>query len=263
MSVESRSPAAVASIALALVLLLPIVAVAADASATASPGEEPGPAAAEATVDLATPEDAVRAYMSGVTGADFDAILEAAAIDEVAEGFRFDLQVDRLQAYVPFSLAPAAYPFYADVNRALRTERVARQVLNLAYSLLSSQTIEGNIIAPADQAWAEDFTREVDPSRLATLTVVDVGIANEAAMQGERYQQNAELQARSYGADELTERVALFYFEGELYYVGFTLVRYGDGWKVLDQTAPMAGTTALGTAIPTTLDDWEALTGPQ
>lgn len=263
MSVEVRFPVSVASIALTLALVLPASAGAIAAVGAASGDPDRSSAAAEAVPAPATPEDAVRAYMAGVTGADFDAIVEAVAIDEVAEGFRFDLQVDRFQAYVPFSLAPAAYPFYVDVNRALRTEQVARQVLNLAYSLLSSETIDGNIIAPADQAWAEDFTRQVDPSRLATLTVVDVGIANEAAMQGERYQQNAELQARSYGADELTERVALFYFEDGLYYVGFTLVRYGDGWKVFDQTAPMAGTTSLGTAVPTTLDDWEALTGPQ
>jgi hypothetical protein len=263
MSVEVRFPVSVASIVLTLALVMPAPAGAIAAVGATSSSAVPGRDSAEASGGLATPEDAVRAYMAGVTGADLVSILEATAIDEVAEGFRFDLQVDRFQAFVPFSLAPAAYPLYVDVNRALRTEQVARQVLNLSYSLLSSQTIDGNVIAPADQAWAEDFTREVDPSRLATLTVVEIGIANEAAMQGERYQQNAELQARSYGADELTERVALFYFEGELYYVGFTLVRYGDGWKVFDQTAPMAGTTALGTAIPTTLEDWEALTGPQ
>jgi hypothetical protein len=256
-----RLPAA--SIALALALLTPVPLAPVQAGGTASASAEPSLSAAEPAPGFATPEDAVGAYMAGVAGADLDTVFGAAAIDEVSEGFRFDLQVDRFNAFVPFSLAPAEYPFYVDVNRALRAEQVARQVLNLSYSLLSSETIDGTVIAPVDQAWAEDFTQDVDPSRLATLTVVDIGIANEAAMQGERYQENAELQASSYGAEELTERVALFYFEGELYYVGFTLVRYGDSWKVLGQTSPMAGTDSLGTAIPTTLDDYEALTGPQ
>lgn len=45
---------------------------------------------------LATPEEAVRAYLEGVAGADVEAILATAAVDEVAEGYRFDRYVDRL-----------------------------------------------------------------------------------------------------------------------------------------------------------------------
>jgi len=52
------------------------------------------------------------------------------------------------------------------------------------------------------------------------------------------------------GADELTERVALVMLEGQGYLVGFTLLRYGDGWKVSSQSPPLAGTPSTGVATP-------------
>ena len=67
-------------------------------------------------------------------------------------------------------------------------------------------------------------------------------------MNDARYLENAARLASIYGADESTERVALFSFEGNYYYLGFTLLRYGDNWKISSQTSPLAGTSALGTA---------------
>jgi len=62
-----------------------------------------------------------------------------------------------------------------------------------------------------------------------------------------------------YGADESTERVALFSFEGQDHYVGFMLLRYGDNWKISRQDSPLAGTNALGVPQKTTPAEFKKL----
>ena len=67
----------------------------------------------------------------------------------------------------------------------------------------------------------------------------------------------AAKQAAIYGADELTERMALVSLDGKLYEVGFTLLRYGDDWRISSQTSALGNTAAVGTAVPTTRDDYD------
>ncbi len=208
-----------------------------------------------------TPEDAIRQYMSGVSRSDVSAILQACAVDEMSAGFRFDLYTDRLQALaLSSSLAPADYPFYADMNRTLQSGRLLGQVRMLVYSLLSSEKIDGSTIVPADKARADTFIKQVDPSRLAGLSVTDIRFPIAKYEQDERYLANAAATAASYGADEQTERLALFSLDGKFYDVGFTLLRYGTGWKVSSQVSNLAGTSALGIAQQTTVDEFDSVT---
>jgi hypothetical protein len=210
---------------------------------------------------FSTPEATVREYMAGLADADLPRILGTVAVDEMAEGFRFDLQIERLKAFLSYDgMAPAGHPFFVEMNRVERVSVVMRQLRNLVYGLLSEETIDGSVIAPVDPAWAEDFVALVDPERLAGLALLDIGVANREMLESDVARTRDAERAAVYGADELTERVALVSFDGELDYVGFTLGRFGDGWKVISQDAPLAGVSNLGTAVPTTLEAWEALT---
>jgi hypothetical protein len=225
-------------------------------AADASPAARPAPAAL-----LTAPEDAVREYLAGLAATDVPRILGAAAIDEIAEGFDFVEQIDRIQAFVPsLRMAPAEDPFWVELNRVTRTGEVLDRVRYLIYSLLTDETIDGNPIAPVDRAWAQAFALQVDPERLAGLAVLDIGVANREMLESEGTLEILARQARVQSADELTERVALVSFEGDLYVVGFTLGRFGDEWKVVNQFAPVSGMDALGTAKPTTQEAWEELT---
>ena len=214
------------------------------------------------TPGFATPEDAVLEYMAAVAGGDVERILETVAVDELSEGFRFDLMIDRFGVFQPlYSLSPADYPFYVEMNRTHQTARVLGQVRSLVFSLLSDIEIDGIPVPDVDRAWALDFIQDVDPSRLDALTLIDVQIVNDDFLDSTQYQVIAALQARTAGVDEFTERLALFSFGGDLFYVGFTLVRNGDSWKVSEQFAPAAGTNAFGSATPITADEWDELTG--
>jgi hypothetical protein len=208
-----------------------------------------------------TPEDAVRHYLSGVARGDASMLLEASAIDEMSAGFHFADSVDRLHAMLLTNgLAPAEYPLFADMDRVVVSSQILNQARMLVYSLLSTERLDGTTIAPADRARAEAFVTQVDPAGLAGLTVVDIRYSNAKFEHDPRNLENAAKLAAIYGADELTERLALVELDSKMYEVGFTLLRYGDDWKISSQFAALAGTPALGTAVPTTLEDYDSAT---
>lgn len=200
---------------------------------------------------FATPEDAVRAYLAGVADADVAEVLGSAAIDEMAEGFDFVAYVERLRAWLPFlTQAPATDPFLVEMNRAQQAAQLLGQTRMLIYSLLTTEDLEGGTVTPVDGAWAQSFIDQVDLTRLAGLQVVAVLLADAELQAGQRYLDNAAKQAAVQGADELTERVAVVLFEDRGYTVGFTLLRYGDTWKVGSQSSAIAGTPWSGVATP-------------
>ena len=157
--------------------------------ASPSAGDQP------ASTAFLTPEDAVRAYLAGVATASTTSILEASAIAEVAAGYRFDLMAQRLGAFsFPTDLAPAEYPFFADVDQARQTARILGQVQLLAYSLLSGEPIDDKPVVPVDKAHVEAFERSVDPARLSGLSVMDVRFPDATFAHNAKYLANAAAQ---------------------------------------------------------------------
>lgn len=124
------------------------------------------------------PEAAIAAYIAGISEGDVEAILAASAVDEMAAGFDFGAYTERLQALaLTTSMAPSEYPMFAAANRYQQASWILGQVRNLTYGLLSDETIDGSIIAPADAERVAAFVAAVDPTRLADLRLLDVGIA--------------------------------------------------------------------------------------
>lgn len=229
--------------------------------AAAVPAPTAIPAASLSAI-YSTPEAAITAYVDGIKQQDVPAIFAASAIDAVAQDFDFQAYADRLQA-MPLltSPAPAEYPFYVDMNRVRRQNEVLGQVRNLAYSLLSTEMIDGSMVANPGTERVQAFVTDVDPSRLSGIELVKIGTPSPDLLSSTRFQENAAKQAAIYGADELTERVALLSFQDKDYLLGFTLLRYGDSWKIMYQTSNLAGTSALGTVVPTTPDEFAGLVG--
>jgi hypothetical protein len=209
----------------------------------------------------ATPEDAVRQYLAGVAANDINRVLDACAIDEVAAHFQFDLQAERLQAIVPTTfLLPSGYQFYAGLNRYGQAYPIFAELRGLSYSLLSSQPVD-QIITPVTADQAQKLIKDLDPSRLAGLTVASVKFPIAKFATDAHTISNFAAEAKVYGADELTERLALFQLNGQYYDVGFTLVRYGSDWKVLNQVSNLAAMPATGAAQQTTPGNFDAATG--
>jgi hypothetical protein len=156
------------------------------------------------------------------------------------------------------SLSPTDYPLYVEANKLQLSSQVMNRVKLFTYSLLSSEAVDtGMVITQVDAERVTRFTQYVDPKRLASLELQKIGLPDKTLMNSAQYLENADQIARIYGADESTERVALFSFEQNHYYMGFTLLRYGDNWKISGQFSPIAETNILGTPQTTTVEEFE------
>lgn len=225
-------------------------------------GSVPVIAQGAAAPGTSTPEDAVTTYVAAIAANDVDAILATTAVDEMAAGFDFQASTERLQAMVLMnSLAPAEYPMFGALNRYQQASWILGQVRNLVYGLLSDEEVDGRVITPVDADQIAAFVAAVDPTRLAGLRVLDVRFPVPDMATNERYLANNAALAAIYGADEMTERLALIELDGQTHALGFTLLRYGDAWKVSSQSAPIAGTSSFGTAQPMTREEYDELTG--
>ncbi len=230
------------------------------AGAPASSATAPTPTPVSEMV-FKTPEDAITYYFDGLKQTDVKKILQACAIDEMSEKFDFAQYTDWLKAFPPVnSQAPAEYPLYAEANKLQLSAQILNRVKMFMYGLLSDEKVDdGRMITQMDAARVNNFIKAVDPKRLDKLEVKKIVPPNKTLMSNAKYVENTTRQAHIYGADEFTERVALFSFDQKDYYLGFTLLRYGDNWKIDSQFSPLAGTNALGTPTQTTVEEFENL----
>lgn len=212
-------------------------------------------------VSFKTPEEAITVYMTGLAQNDTDQLLRACAIEEMSSKFDFARYTDRLQAMLLVTaLSPAEYPFYAAINKQHLSAQMLNQAKNFAFALLSAEAVDGRSITDVTPERVAPFIKAVDPARLATIRIEQIGAPNPALMDSDRYRENVAKSAAVYGATESTERVVLFAFEDAYYSIGFTLLRYGDTWKISSQTSPLGNTAALGTPEQTTVAEFARLT---
>lgn len=199
-----------------------------------------------------TPEEAVENYMLGIIEGNLDAVLDASARRDIARKYEFVRYVQRLRSLPVYqALMPPNDDFAVELNEARSEAQIASQVTTFVWSLLARGMVdvETGISGPLDEAWAADVVPLLDMSRLGGIELTEIAPPDPQIMASERYQENAATIAEVYGADEYTEMVATFTFEGNEYQVGFQLLRYGDQWYVLSQSSPLAGTPGSGAAV--------------
>ncbi len=217
-------------------------------------------------VTFKTPEDAITYYLDGVAQNDISKILQACAINEMAGEFKLDLDVERLGGVmVPGQiLSPTDYTFYSEINKMTVSSQILNQVKFFAYGLLSSEKVDdGSPILNMDTGRVNKFIKDIDPAKLSGLEINKISLPNKTLMNDSKYIQNAANYASVYGADKSTERVVLFSFEQGYYYIGFTLLRYGENWKIISQSSPLAGTGVLGTPQKTTVEEFDSMINGQ
>ena len=202
-----------------------------------------------------TPEDAVQQYMDGVAANDADLILGACGVDLVAKGYRFDLLVERLRAITPNMMAPSEYSLYGTLNEYAQANRCLVGVQIIAYNLLTSEPY-GQTISPVTLEQAQQYAKDVDPSQLASLKVSSIKFPVASKASDAKVLALFADQAEWYGADEATERVVLFQWNGSYYKAGFQLLRYGNDWIVLSKTSPLGnvGATEVKATTPEQFD---------
>lgn len=215
-------------------------------------------------ITFKTPEEAITFYIEALAEADVLKMMQASAVNEMSENFRFDLFVDRLRALLPTTAAPSSdYSFYVEMNKAQFTWEFLFQTRSLAYGLLVSDPDSLTETVLMDAEGIDTFIQEVNPAQLASLEVVQIGIPEPELAQSERLLKNWDTLAQIYGADEFTERVAQLEFEGNYYIAGFALLRYGEGWKIRGLGSSLGNISALGVSKQTTESEFQELIDSQ
>lgn len=104
--------------------------------------------------------------------------------------------------------------------------RKINQTKFFAFALLSGTELDGQPLYNVSPEQVDQFVQVIDSQRLATLELRKAVPPDAELMASDRYQENSQNAAAVYGADEMTERVALLHFE-DAYHLRFSEQLWG------------------------------------
>jgi hypothetical protein len=215
--------------------------------------------------DFDTPEKAVTHFVDAIVQGDLETALQACGANDCAAGFDAKYYYTRMHIVPPTGGAPSQYPFYAQLNQAMFLSTVTTQlkffILGFADSDAARSLGEGQNYTLSEDAESkvQAFVQSIDPSILKNLKIVRMDLPNKDMMEKESNKQTIEAQYTTYGADEYTERIVMYDLNGTYYYGGFTLLRFGECWRIVSVSSLMGSVPSYGTAQKITMADYEAL----
>jgi hypothetical protein len=127
---------------------------------------------------FATPEEAAKAYLTGLRDQDIDAMISAFAVETYVEHYDFDAMVERLQAYMINYELP--YPNTSDYTRQLNVEsrrsRIVSQIsIQYLYFNAPDALNNGAPVTLSDpdtlSDFVKDFKRDTEDSIFDDLTI--------------------------------------------------------------------------------------------
>ena len=179
--------------------------------------------AAPAT-SLSTPEAAVRHFVKCLAADDLDGAMQAFQIDKLLA--QVDVNVSARLKDRPAS----SYRTLARVAKINVLAEIASAARRFVYGLLLDETADK--LTEASDANLDRFTRAVDPARLRAVRIVRIDLPVPTIMNSAAGIRSGNEHAATLGAEEWTERIALFQLGGAYYEGGFTLLRYGTTWRI-------------------------------
>jgi hypothetical protein len=207
------------------------------------------------------PEDAIHHFAAALSENDLQKALQACAVEEYAKGFDFVGMVDRLKTLMPIQqMAPSEYDLFVEMNKISAMGTLVNQMKMMIYSFFVPEVKDGKpMYVGVGMDDAKKFAEAVDPGKLKNLKLLRIDPPVQNILNSEKNIENFQKMAVLYGAQEMTERIALYELDGKTYLGGFGLLRYGDGWKILRLNSNLAGLSAMGTVEEITIDEYASL----
>jgi hypothetical protein len=203
---------------------------------------------------FATPEAAVKLYIESVAASDFACASRAYAAHELAR-VDFTALVGWVGVFnAGVQNAPAEYPMFAEINELRAKAEMAQATKFFVYRLLTDKD-PGGSQAVTSEAEIRAFVGAVNPAQLAMLRVVRIDQPRKSL--SDDTQVLFKKVAARYGADEITERVALYKLSDQFFWSGFQLARYNKAWKIFQFASFYAGPPG-GDKATTTVAEYEA-----
>jgi hypothetical protein len=238
-----------AALAAALVLLACAPASVATPETKPVAGPKTKPVAGPEAKSFATPEAVVEHFIESVAADDLDATMQAFAIDDEAAHFDFAAQVRRLGSYSPTSIdAPARYKMYVRTNAFAAMDNAAGRVVAFVTAFLidpAEIARLGKGPRDADAAARVMATLQgMDSNKLRGLKLVRVDLPHKPLMSKAHVLQMLREQGSVWGAETMTERIALLQLADQHYICGFRILKYGSSWRIHDLTSNFASDEA-------------------
>jgi hypothetical protein len=94
---------------------------------------------------------------------------------------------------------------------------------------------------------------------LKDLKLLRIDPPRKDILESERNIANLQKMADIFGAQEMTERIALYQLNDKTYLGGFILLRYGESWKIYSLCSNLAGTSVMGGVEQISIMDYALL----
>jgi len=188
------------------------------------------PALAGSGKTFGTPEAAVEHFVKSIAADDLDGALQAFAVDELvarAELIASETAKRRERSGVRVSKSRTFLRMFA----IKLTAECASETRRFVYALLLDND-RADWLTEATDANIDSFIRAADPARLKSLQTVRIDQPVPSVTRTASALENAKAHASAEGADDSTERIALFRLDGKHYRGVFGLLRYGGSWRI-------------------------------
>jgi len=202
---------------------------------------------------FSTPEDAAKAYLTGLRDQDINAMISAFAIESYVDNYDFEASVERMQSYQMYAdiFLPNTSDYTVQLNIAARRNQITR-LINMQYMLYNTpeELNDGTPVtfSKDDTAAIQDFVAkfEQDTNNYIfedleiTGTVPPEDLAE--AYMDERNQQNIAKQAVTFGADadDVVNVAITFEADGQTWVFCPQLVRYDSKWYIQSSQGNLA-----------------------
>jgi hypothetical protein len=161
--------------------------------------------------------------------------MESFAIDDYAAGFDFYTTARDMGSFTPTFLdGPTRYKMYVRINALKVTSEYVNQTMNFVASLLLDDGMLDKLKRSSESSDADirAVVRALDPAKLRSLKVVRIDQPRRSVTSTPKFAELARKQAARQGAEDSSDRIALFKLRGTYYWSGFNLMKYGKTWRI-------------------------------
>lgn len=190
-----------------------------------------------------TPEDLLVCYIDCLKNADFEGLIGLFSHEEKAKNTDFE---KALGSYRLITIEmDTKYPAYEQYQILTALDYLPlRQIFFSVFSLLAglentgggpiiqykNGVLTGMEVFPGEEMTTEEYTSRLNPERLGGLSLESI-YRSPVDPEGRLYK-NTMKNSFIYDYSDKREFILCVSFEGQRYYLGATLLRFDDGWKI-------------------------------
>ena len=211
---------------------------------------------------FSTPEDAAKAYLTGLRDQDINAMTEAFAVESYVDNYNFEASVDRMQAYVMNAdiFLPNTNDYTRTLNVASRRNKITTYIIMQYMTYNNPEQLNNGMTVTFSeedtltvQEFVAKFEQDTKKYIFEDLEITGTMPPEELSEMylNDKNQQNIAKQSKVFGADaeDVANVVITFEADGQTWVFCPQTVRYDNKWYLQSSQGNLA--SLLGMSIYT------------